>query len=223
MSLNPFAPLYLGSSRCARPLPSRRYRPCRSSHSLHCISAAPAALDRYPRGVTGHVAHPIRSIQRFLLSNFYFLLLFSVLLIANLLHPLNDFSVQSLLNGDMRHRRSWTCPMPVLFVRRKPNHIAWPNLFDRSTFALRPTKPGRDDQRLTEWMRMPGGAGTRFERDACATNTCRFGRLKQRIDSDIPSEPFRGSLARRTRINSLDFHQLFSFSAFQSSAVIRFV
>jgi len=26
---------------------SRLYRPCRSSHSLHCISAAPAALDRY--------------------------------------------------------------------------------------------------------------------------------------------------------------------------------
>jgi hypothetical protein len=31
----PAAPLYLGSSRCARPLPSRRSRPCRSSRSLH--------------------------------------------------------------------------------------------------------------------------------------------------------------------------------------------
>src|SRR5207244_1039310 len=28
-----------------------------------CISAAPAALDRCPRGFTGHVAHPIRSIH----------------------------------------------------------------------------------------------------------------------------------------------------------------
>ena len=28
-------------------LPSSLYLPCRSSHSLHCISAAPAALDRY--------------------------------------------------------------------------------------------------------------------------------------------------------------------------------
>ncbi len=28
-----------------------------------CISAAPAALDRYPRGCTGHVARPTRSIQ----------------------------------------------------------------------------------------------------------------------------------------------------------------
>jgi hypothetical protein len=32
-----------------------------------CISAAPAALDRYPRGFTGHVAHPSRSIQRFII------------------------------------------------------------------------------------------------------------------------------------------------------------
>jgi len=35
----PFAPLYLGSSRCARPLPSRRSRPCRSSRSLHSFAA----------------------------------------------------------------------------------------------------------------------------------------------------------------------------------------
>jgi len=56
--------LYLGSSRRARPLQHSSqvvipaHRPCRSSHSLHCISAAPAALDRYPRGLAGHVAHP---------------------------------------------------------------------------------------------------------------------------------------------------------------------
>ncbi len=34
-----------------------------------CISAPPAALDRYPRGVAGHVSHPIRSIQ---ISDFRF-------------------------------------------------------------------------------------------------------------------------------------------------------
>src|SRR6266550_8880126 len=45
------------------PLPARRFRACPSPHSLHCISAAPAALDRYPRGLTGHVAHPGRSIE----------------------------------------------------------------------------------------------------------------------------------------------------------------
>ena len=35
----------------------------RSPRSLHCISLAPARLDRYPRGFTGHVAHPGRSIR----------------------------------------------------------------------------------------------------------------------------------------------------------------
>src|SRR6266446_5046901 len=44
---------------------SRLYRPCRSSRSLHCILAAPAALDRYLGGCTGHVAHPVRSILLF--------------------------------------------------------------------------------------------------------------------------------------------------------------
>src|SRR6202045_5371688 len=58
-----FRLLHLGCSRSTRPLPSRLLRPCRSPQSLHCISAAPAALDRYPRGFSGHVAHPSRSIQ----------------------------------------------------------------------------------------------------------------------------------------------------------------
>jgi hypothetical protein len=35
---------------------------CRSSDSLHCISLAPARLDRYRRGLPGHVALPSRSI-----------------------------------------------------------------------------------------------------------------------------------------------------------------
>jgi hypothetical protein len=53
MSLFPKAPFDL--SVCpSMSLDSRR---------LHCISAAPAALDRYPRGVTGHVAYPVRSIR----------------------------------------------------------------------------------------------------------------------------------------------------------------
>jgi hypothetical protein len=60
------------TSQCLRQLPScvavyprdsqsrRVLRRC--SRQLHCISLAPARLDRYPRGFTGHVAHPSRSI-----------------------------------------------------------------------------------------------------------------------------------------------------------------
>jgi hypothetical protein len=42
----------------------------------------------------------------------------------------------------------------------------------------RPSQTGYDDQRLTEWMRMPGSARTRLERDAGATNACRVRRLE---------------------------------------------
>ena len=64
MSLIPFAPLKLGRCPALSLLPSSLYLLCRSSRSLHCISLAPARLDRYPRGFTGHVARPSRSIQR---------------------------------------------------------------------------------------------------------------------------------------------------------------
>src|SRR6202011_3886268 len=37
--------------------------PTKSNGATFCISAAPAAFDRYPRGFTGHVARPSRSIR----------------------------------------------------------------------------------------------------------------------------------------------------------------
>jgi hypothetical protein len=66
----------------------------------------------------------------------------------------------------------------MLLTGRKPDHIARPNFLDRTALTLRPAESGGDDQRLTEWMRMPGSARTRLERDACATNTRRFGWLE---------------------------------------------
>jgi hypothetical protein len=62
---------------CIRSIPisltaaSRLFRPCRSSQSLHCISLAPARLDPYPCGFSGHVARPSRSIQPFNSSTRY--------------------------------------------------------------------------------------------------------------------------------------------------------
>ena len=50
--------------------------------------------------------------------------------------------------------------VPVLLARRKPDHIARPDFLDRSTLALRPTAAVGDDQRLAEWMRVPGSKVT---------------------------------------------------------------
>ncbi len=45
--------------------------------------------------------------------------------------------------------------MPVFFVGREPDHIARPNVLDRSAPPLRAATPRRDDESLTEWMRVP--------------------------------------------------------------------
>jgi len=135
----------------------------------------PALTRSYPRRFTFYVAHPIRSIQRFSFQLSAFPL---VLFVADFFHPIDRFAVQRFLNRDMSHRGRRRSAMPMLFTGRKPDHIAWPDFLDRAASALRPTKTGRNDQRLTEWMRMPGGASTRLERDVCATHARRFRGFK---------------------------------------------
>src|SRR5207249_7789933 len=117
-----------------------------------------------------------KSRKNFFLLNFYFLLS-PVLLIAHFFHPIDDFPVQRLLNGNVSHCGRRRSAVPMLLVRRKPDHITRPDFLDRPAPTLRPPNARRDDQRLTEWMRVPCGASTRLERDACAANTCRVWRL----------------------------------------------
>jgi hypothetical protein len=121
----------------------------------------------------------------------------TVLFVADLFHPLDDFTFELFLNGDMRHGCAWRSAMPMLLAGRKPDHIAGPDFLDRATPTLRPPESGCDNQRLTEWMRMPGGAGTWLERDACATNTCRFGCLEQRINANCAGKPLSWPFVRR--------------------------
>src|SRR5207249_1181551 len=114
-----------------------------------------------------------------------------VLFVADFFHPIDRLAVQRFLNGDMRHRGRRGRTVPMLLVRRKPDHIAGANFLDRFAPTLRPSKTRRDDQRLTEWMCMPRSTGTRLERDACAPNTCGFGRFEQRVNAHPPGEPVR--------------------------------
>src|SRR5947209_11378503 len=86
-----------------------------------------------------------------------------VLLVGHLFHPFHVLAVELLRNGDMRHRggRRRAVPMPV--VRRTPDDVTSTDFDNRLTLALRPADTLGDDQGLTQWMGMPGGARTGLE------------------------------------------------------------
>src|SRR2546427_12487925 len=111
-----------------------------------------------------------------------------VLLVGDLLHPVDTLAVELLLDGDMRHRRGRRCAMPMLFARRAPDHIAGPDDLDRAAPALHEAAAGRDDERLTERMRVPITARAWLERYVGATRTCRAGRLEELVDADSAGE-----------------------------------
>jgi hypothetical protein len=96
-------------------------------------------------------------------------------------------------------RGIWGCPVPALLAGGEPNHIPRSDFLDCAAVALRPTAACGDCQRLAERMRMPCNPRTRLERNACALNQCRVGRLKQRVDTHCATKPFGGSLGGRSR------------------------
>src|ERR1017187_1821411 len=81
-----------------------------------------------------------------------------VLFVAHLLHPLHGLATQLFLDRDVRYCRRGTGAVPVLLTRRKPDHVAGPDVLDRPAPALRAPRATGHDQRLAEWMRVPRGS-----------------------------------------------------------------
>jgi hypothetical protein len=133
--------------------------------------------------------------------------LFSVLLVADVLHPFDGLTVQRLLNGDMGHCRRGLRPMPMFFTGREPNNIAWANFLDWTSPTLHPSTPAGDNQSLSEWMRMPCSPCTRLEGDAITGRARWFLALKQWINAHRASEPFSRPFAGRLRSASFNFHR----------------
>src|SRR5206468_15769 len=69
-----------------------------------------------------------------------------VLFVADLFHPLDDFTVELLLNGDVRHGGRGRGAMPMLLAGGKPDHVARPTLLDRFTPPLRPARSEHHNQ-----------------------------------------------------------------------------
>src|SRR4029079_10819862 len=87
--------------------------------------------------------------------------------------------------------------------------VAGPDFLDGTALALSPTTAGGDDQRLTERVRVPGGAGPRLECDAGSSNTRRVGGIEQPVDPDGAGKIILRTLFGRARADSFDVHVKF--------------
>src|SRR5437667_11574607 len=80
-----------------------------------------------------------------------------VLLVGDLLHPVDGLAVEPLLNGDVCHGRGRGGAMPMLLARREPDHVTGANLLDRASPPLRQTGSSRHDQGLPQRGGVPCG------------------------------------------------------------------
>jgi hypothetical protein len=120
------------------------------------------------------------------------------LFVADLFHPVNHLAVEIFLNGDVRHGRGRRGAMPMLFARRKPDHVARPDFFNRAALALRPAATRRHDQGLAQRMRVPRGSGAGLKRDAgTAARAGRFPGLEQGVNAHRAGEPIGRSFVGR--------------------------
>jgi hypothetical protein len=134
------------------------------------------------------------------------ILIAPVLLVADMLEPIHNFPIQAFMNRNMGHGRGWAGPMPVFLAGWKPNHISGQNLLERASPTLREATACRDNQGLTQWVRVPSRACSRLEGDAGPESTCWIVGLKQWVNPYRAGEPFGGACARGVAAVSFDFH-----------------
>src|SRR5205814_1977961 len=89
----------------------------------------------------------------------------AVLFVSDVLHPLDHLAVELLLDCDVGHGRGRRGTVPVLFARRKPDHVPRPDFLDRAAPPLCAAAAGRHDQRLAQRVGVPRRPGAGLERD----------------------------------------------------------
>src|ERR1700722_10837378 len=94
--------------------------------------------------------------------------------------------------------------VPVLFTRRKPDHVTGANLFDWTSPALRSPAAERHDQGLAQRVSVPRGPSAGLERDTGRSRACGSVGLEQGIDADRARKPVSRPFARRLRAAAFD-------------------
>src|SRR3954471_11358939 len=111
-----------------------------------------------------------------------------VLLVGHLLHPVDDFSVELLLDGDVGHCRRRRCAMPVLLVWRAPHDVTGPYDANSAARALDVAAAGSTNERLAEGMRVPVASRRRLEGHIGAARARRRRRLEELVDAHRAGE-----------------------------------
>src|SRR5947207_12168346 len=74
----------------------------------------------------------------------------AVLLVGNLLHPVDHLAVLDFLQADMSHARRRRSAMPMLFARRKPDDIAGADFLNGPSPPLHPANPGGHNEHMSK-------------------------------------------------------------------------
>lgn len=119
-----------------------------------------------------------------------------VLLAADLFQPVNHFAIEVFLNGNVRYDRGGRGALSVFLAGRKPYQVGGMNLLNWAAFARRASTAGGHDERLSQRMSVPGGAGAGFKRDVGNGHAGGSRGLHQTINIYIAREPLGRSFVR---------------------------
>src|SRR6266704_772650 len=153
--------LWMTSVGTASAFPPRRVSSSASA-SMRSARRAPSTTVAPCADNSRAVASPRPLLVPVMTTTFSLMLLLmwgSVLFVADLLHPVDDLTVEFFLDGNMGHRSSRRRAMPMLFARRARDHIAGPDDLDRAAPALNQPAAGSHNQCLAKRVRVPCAPG----------------------------------------------------------------
>src|SRR6267143_1977610 len=142
-----------------------------------------------------------------------------VLLVSDLLHPVDCLAVELFLNSDVGHRSARHGAMPVLLAGRALDDVARSNDLDRAAPTLHAPTARRNNQRLAKGVGVPVASRARLECHVCAACARGRRRLEKLVDAYRTGEIFRGPVRRRLRTVSLQIHDYFSFRRFSKTSL----
>src|SRR6266403_6391932 len=132
--------------------------------------------------------------------------LFAILLVGDLLHPVDVLAVEGFLYGNVGQCGRRRSAVPMLQARWKPHDVAWADFFDGTALALHPSQARGNDQGLAERMGVPCRPCAGFEGDLATAHPRRIWRLEQRIYPDRSGKPVWRPFGGGPRTVSFDFH-----------------